>query len=92
MVLENCAVTVTEVAAALSATLDGLTDKLTAGASSSSVSVMLAPLTDRSVELPSTEMRSSPSTSVSSVGVRVNVATPLELPAEMVTSKPVTAA
>ena len=92
LVLEKAAVTVTVVASAVSATLDGFTDRLIAGASSSSLSVRLVPLTDRPVELPATEMCSSPSTSVSSVGVSVNVAVPLLLPAAMVTSKPVTAA
>ena len=89
--LENCAVTVTVVAAALSTTLDGLTDRLIAGAPSSSVIVTLVPFTVRS-DVPDTVMVSLPSISVSSVGVRVNVAVPLDLPAAMVTSKAETAA
>ena len=63
------AVTVTVVADALSATLDGLTLSVMS-VLSLSVRVTLVPLTVRPVEVPSTLMVSSPSTIVSSVGVR----------------------
>ena len=89
--LENVAVTVTVVAPALSDTLCGFTDRLMAGAPSSSVRVMLVPLTVRVVCVPDTVMVSLPSTRVSCVGVRVKVAVPLLLPLAMVTSKAVTA-
>ena len=90
--LENCAVTVTVVAGSSSATLDGSADRLMAGAPSSSVRVMLVPLTVRPVDVPSTPIVSLPSISVSSVGVRVNVAVPLVSPAVIVMSKALTAA
>ena len=89
--LENWAVTVTVVAGSSSATLDGLAVRLTDGGSSSSAIVTLAPFTVRS-DVPPTLMVSLPSTSVSFVGVRVNVAVPLVWPAAMVMSKAVTAA
>ena len=59
---------------------------------SSSVSVIVAELTVRPVEVPATVIVSSPSTLESSVGVSVNVAVPLVSPAAISTSKPVTAA
>ena len=90
--LENCAVTVTVVAAALSATLDGLTDRLTAGAPSLSVIVTLVPFTVRSVVVPSTPIVSLPSIRVSSVGFSSNVPVPLVRPFVIVMSKPLTAA
>ena len=90
--LENAAVTVTCVPDASSLTLDGLSDRFTVGAVSSSVSVRSAPFTVSPVALPDTPTVSSPSTSVSCVGVRVNVAVPLVSPSSIVSSKSVTAA
>ena len=89
--MENCAVTVTFVAEASSSTLDGFTVRPMAGGVSSSVSARLVPFTVRSAFVPDTVTVSLPSTSVSLVGVSVNVPVPLVLPAAMVTSKPVTA-
>ena len=86
------AVTVTEVAASPSFTLDGSRLDSLISVASSSVIVMLVPFTVRSAFVPDTVIVSSPSISVSSVGVRVNVALPLVFPASMVTSKAVTAA
>ena len=85
------AFTVTLVAESPSSTLDGLAVSVIAVASSSA-SVRLVPFTVRSAFVPETVMVSSPSTTVSSVGVSVNVAVPLLLPAAMLTLKPVTAA
>ena len=90
--LENCAVTVTVVAEASSERLDGAADRLIAGAGSSSVIVTSVPFTVSPVEVPSTLMLSLPSTSVSLVGVSVNVAVPLVSPLPRVRSKPATAA
>ena len=58
---------------------------------SSSVMVSSVPFTVRFVAVPSTDSFSSPSMTVSCVGVRVNVPVPLSSPAEMVTSKSATA-
>ena len=75
-----------------SPTLDGFNVRFTAGAVSSSVSVRSAPFTVRPVALPATPIVSSPSTTVSCVGVSVNVAVPLVWPFVMVRSKFDTAA
>ena len=92
---ENSAVTVTAVAPASSATLAGSADRsmtrLPAVTLSSSVRVRLVPLTVRAAFVPETVIVSSPSTRVSSVGVRVKGALPLVWPAAMVMSKSVTA-
>ena len=85
------AVTVTVAAPSPSETLAGSASSVISVASSS-VKVRLVPFTLRSAFVPDTEMVSLPSTSVSSLGVRVNVAVPLAWPAAMVMSKPVTAA
>ena len=90
--LENAAVTVTCVAPSPSPTLDGFSVRLTSGAASSSVRVRSAPFTVSPVAVPATPTVSFPSTSVSWVGVRVNVAVPLVVPFVIVTSKSDTAA
>ena len=82
------AVTVTVVAPASSATLDGLADRVIPASSSSMVT--LVPLTVRSVAVPLTLMLSSLSAVESSVGVRVNVAVPFVSPAAMVRWKSAT--
>ena len=92
LLLENAAVTVTVVADAPSETFAGFTVRLIAGAPSSSVRVTEVPFTVRPVDVPSTLIVSSPSISVSFVGVSVKVALPLPAQAAMVTSKPATAA
>ena len=89
---ENVAVTVTCVPDAPSPTLDGLSDRFTSGAVSSSVNVRSAPFTVSPVAVPATPIVSLPSTSVSWVGVRVNVAVPLVVPFVIVRSKSETAA
>ena len=70
------AVTVTEVANAASATLDGVAVRVTAGWASSSVSVIAVPLTVKVAPadsgVPSIEIDSVSSTDVSLVGVRAN--------------------
>ena len=70
------AFTVTEVASAASATLDGVAVRVTAGWASSSVSVSAVPLTVKVAPadsgVPSIEIDSASSTDVSLVGVRVN--------------------
>ena len=91
-VFEKVAVTVTVVASAPSVTLDRFTDRFTAGAVSSSVSVRSSPFTVSPVALPPTPMVSPPSTRVSCVGVSVNVPVPLVSPFAIVTSKSATAA
>ena len=83
------AVTVTVVAPALSATLDGLADRVISSSSSSMVT--LVPVTVRSVAVPLTLMLSSLSSVVSSTGVRVKVPVPLLLPESMVRVKSGTA-
>ena len=69
------AVTVTTVAPAPSPTLDGDADSVNGG-SSSSVRVMLVPVTVRLVPPPATPIVSPPSQVVSCVGVSVNVPVP----------------
>ena len=54
--------------------------------------VTLVPFTVSPVEVPDTEISSSPSMMLSSVGVRVNVPVPLFSPAVIVTSKALSAA
>ena len=88
----NAAVTVTVVAPSPSPTLDGSSDRFTAGVWSSSASVTTAGTTDNWGAPAPIWMVSSPSTSVSCVGVSVNVAVPLVSPAAIVTSKSETAA
>ena len=85
--VENAAVTVTVVPEAPSPTLDGLTDRFTAGGPSSSASVNAAPFTVRSPAAPATSRVSLPSNAVSWSGVSVNVPVPLVAPFFMVTSK-----
>ena len=86
------AVTVTVGAVATSSvTVDGLADRVISVVSSS-VSVMLVPFTVRPVEVAATVMLSSPSTTVSPVGVRLKVAAPADCPAVIVMSKLATAA
>ena len=63
--VENVAVTVTVVPASPSLTLDGLTDRLTSEAPSSSVRVSAAPFTVRLPAPPATSMVSFPSTAAS---------------------------
>ena len=71
------AFTVTEVANAASATLDGVAVRVTAGMASSSVSAIAVPLTVKVAPadsgVPSMEINSVSSTDVSLVGVRENV-------------------
>ena len=86
------AVAVIEVADALSATLDVLTERVIAGRVSSSVSAKVVPVTVVAVLLPETPMVSPPSTAVSWVGVRVKVPVPLVALAAMVMLKSDTAA
>ena len=89
----NAAVTVTVVAPSPSPTLDGLAERFTAGAPSSSVSVRAeAALTVRSAAVPAMPTVSLPSTTLSSVGVSVNVAVPLVPPAAIVTATSETSA
>ena len=92
LLLENVAFTVTVVPDAPSETVAGLADRLTPGTTSSSVMVALVPFTVRPVAVPETLTVSSPSTSVSCFGVRMNVPVPLVLPAAIVTSRSATAA
>ena len=84
-------VTVTVVSSSSSPTLAGLAVSVSS-VLSSSLSVTEVPFTVRPVDVPATLMVSSPSTKVSCVGVRVNVALPVVLPAPMAMSKPATAA
>ena len=86
------AVTVTITAVCPSVTLDGFTDSVTAGLTSSSASVTVAPVTVVFRLLPATPMVSLPSLVVSWIGFRVNVPVPLSALAAMVTSKLDTAA
>ena len=90
--VESAAVTVTVVSASPSLTLDGLTDRFTSGAPSSSVSVNAAPFTVRLPAPPATSMVSLPSTAASWIGVSVKVPVPLVAPCTMVMSKFGTAA
>ena len=92
MLFENAAVTVTDVPDAPSLTLDGLRLRFTAGAVSSSLSVRSAPFTVTPVALPATPIVSLPSTTVSCVGVSVNVPVLLVVPLVIVMSKFETAA
>ena len=94
---EKVAVTITAVAPAFSATLAGFTERSIAAASrlvavtSSSTRVTCVPLTGRSLSaVPPTLIVSSPSTSVSSMGVRVKGVLPLVRPALMTTVKSAT--
>ena len=84
------AVTVTCVAPASSATLAGFAFSFRTGWSSS-LSVMLVPVTVSPVEVPATVIVSSRSTILSSVGVSVNVPFPLVAPAAIVMVKSLTA-
>ena len=86
------AVTVTVVADALSLTLAGLTDSVTAGLMSSSARVTVAPVTVVFRLVPATPMVSFPSLVVSCVGVRVKVPVPLVAFAAILMSKFDTAA
>ena len=86
------AVTVTEVADALSLTLDVLTERVTGGRDSSSVSATVVPVTVVAALLPETPMVSPPSSRVSWVGVRVNVPVPVVALAAIVMLKSETAA
>ncbi len=86
------AVTVTEVAEALSLTFEGLTESVTAGLTSSSASVTVVPVTVVFRLVPATPMVSFPSLVLSWVGFRVKVPVPLVELAAMVTSKFDTAA
>ena len=85
------AVTVTVSLALLSLTDDGLADRVMAWVSSS-VSVTVVPVTVELGLVPATPMVSLPSTTVSWVGVRVNVPVPLVALAAMVTVKSATVA
>ena len=87
LAFENAAVTVTVVALASSATLDGSTDRLIAGAPSSSVRVIEVPFTVSFPAVPSAEIVSLPSIRVSSTGVSMKGALPLLAPAATVTVK-----
>ena len=71
----DVAVTVTVLAPPFSVTLAGLADSVTSGAASSSVSVRVVPVSFALTPstFPATAIVSSPSASVSWVGVRVNV-------------------
>ena len=86
----NAAVTVKAVAPAVSSTSDGATDRWTAGSRSLSVRVTRVPSTVRSENVPETEIVSLSSTSVSSVGVSVNVPVALVCPEGMGMSKSAT--
>ena len=90
LLFEKAAVTVTTLAPAPSLTLAGFTLRSTAGAVSSSVSVSVAEFTVSPGRLPDTVMLSSFSTSVSCVGVSVNVPVPLLPPAAIVIVKSAT--
>ena len=70
---ENSALTVTSVADAPSPMLDGLSVRLTDGATSSSVSVTVVPVTVVLRLVADTPIVSLPSTTVSWVGVSVNL-------------------
>ena len=84
----SAAVTTTAVAPSASPTLVGFTDSVTPVETvSSSVSVNDAPVTVSPVAVPFTEIVSSPSTSKSCVGVKVNVPVPLVAFAPIVTVK-----
>ena len=89
---DSVAVTVTVVAPASSATLDGLRERSTNGVSSSSASVRFAGFTVRPADEPETEIVLSTASMPLSVGVSVNVAVPLSRPAAMAMSKSATAA
>ena len=86
------AVTVTDVADADSATLDVLTERVSAGRASSSVSATVVPVTVVLVLVPETPMVSPPSTVVSWVGVSVKVPVPLVALAAIVMLKSETVA
>ena len=86
------AVTVTDVADAPSPTFDGLADSVTAGWTSSSASVSVAPVTVVRGPWPATPIVSSPSVVVSWVGVRVNVPVPVIAFAAIVIVKSATVA
>ena len=90
--VENAAVTVTVVPEAPSLTPDGLTDRFTSGAPSSSVSVNAVPFTVRFPARPARSMVSLPSTAMSWIGRSENVPVRLVAPAGMVMSKLDTAA
>ena len=92
LLLENVAVTVTVVPEAPSDTLAGFVDRLTDGALSSSMIVTVSPVTVRPLDVPDTVAVSSPSTSVSCFGVKMNVPVALVSPAAMVMSRSATAA
>ena len=84
------AVTVTEVGPAPSPTLEGFAERVTAGRSSSSVSVIDVPPTPKipipDFCVPLTEITSVSSTRLSLTGVRMKVAVPVFLFAGTVTS------
>ena len=86
------AVTVTDVPDAPSLTLDGNADSVTAGYSSSSVSVTVVPVTDSLVPVPDKPIVSLPSTVESSVGVSVKAPVPVVALAPMAMSRFDTAA
>ena len=90
--VENAAVTVTGVDPSPSLTLDGLTDRFTAGAASLSVSVNAVPFTVTPPATPATSMVSRPSTAVSRIGRSLNVPAPMLAPPGIVMSKLDTAA
>ena len=87
------AVTVTSVSASSSRTEAGDTVRvIAAGAASSSVRVISALVTVKPSAAPSTSMVSSPSETLSCVGVRVNVPVPLAVSAGIVIVNASTAA
>ena len=87
VVPENAASTVTTVPEAPSLRLDRSRLRFTDGAESLSVRVMLPAVTEWPVLLPVIPMVSLPSTSLSSVGVKVKLLVPVVLLAGIVMSK-----
>ena len=89
--VQSDAVTVTVVSLLFSGIFEGFITRMMIGWSSSSIVTSASLPTSRRVAVPDTVIVSSPSFSVSSVGVRVNVARPFFCPAGMVRVKSLTA-